>query len=275
MRRARPLLGTRVEIAATAPWPAERLHAALDAAFAAVEQVQLLMSFHDPASELSLLNREAVQRPVKVDGQTFAVLEAALELSRRSGGAFDATVGAQLQRWGYLPSEGEPPAAASWRDIELLPRRQVRFHRPLRLDLGGIAKGYAVDCAVEALRQAGVDSALVNAGGDLRAFGAPQRVRLRHPQNPALLAHELELHDEALATTAAYYSRRAETSALLDPRSGRPYLGQASVSVKAPRCLHADALTKPVLFAAPQTAERLLADYGACAYLQQPAAEAA
>lgn len=274
--RARPLLGTRVEIRAAAPWPAERLHAALDAAFAAVERVQALMSFHDPASELSLLNREAARRPVRIDPQTYAVLEAALELSRRSGGAFDVTVGAQLQRWAHLPGGGcLPQSSASWRDIELLPEQQVRFHQPLRLDLGGIAKGYAVDGAVDALRQGGVDSALVNAGGDLRVLGPPQRVHLRHPQNPALLAHQLELRDEALVTSAAYYSRRADTSALLDPRDGRPYLGQASISVKAPRCLHADALTKVVLFAAPETAERLLAEYGACAYLQQPVAEAA
>jgi thiamine biosynthesis lipoprotein len=275
VRRARPLLGTLVEIQAAAALPAARLHAALDHAFAAVERVQALMSFHDPASELSRLNREAAQGAVAVDAQTREVLAAALALSRLSEGAFDICVGAPLRRWGYLP-EGEGGAApgADWRDIELLADGRVRFQRPLCLDLGGIAKGYAVDRAVAALREAGVERGLVNAGGDLRGFGpAPWKIALRHPLSPAHSVHALELCEEALATSANTFSRRVlgagEVSPLLDPRSGRPWLGAASVSVRAADCLHADALTKVVLFAAPEVAERVLAAHGAHAYMQQ------
>jgi thiamine biosynthesis lipoprotein len=163
--------------------------------------------------------------------------------------------------------------------VELLDGRRVRFRRPLRIDLGGIAKGYAVDRAVAALGAAGVEAALVNAGGDLRAFGArPWSVALRHPLSPARSAHGLELRDEALATSAAYFSRRrcgtGEVSALLDPRSGRPWLGAASVSVRAADCLHADALTKVVLFAPPPLAGQVLARYGAQAYIQHPTEDA-
>ncbi len=281
IRRARPLLGTLVEIRAAAPWPEARLHTAVGAAFAAVERVQQLMSFHDAASGLSALNREAAQRLVAVDTRLYEVLAAALELSRRSQGAFDVCVAPHLEQWGYLPAMGEPTAAAAdWTDIDLLDEWRVRFRRPLRIDLGGIAKGYAVDQAVAALRAAGVEAALVNAGGDLRGFGAqPWSVALRHPQSPAQSAHGLELRDEALATSATYFSRRhvgvAEVSPLLDPRSRRPWLGVASVSVRAPDCLHADALTKVVLFAAPELAERVLAHYGAQAYVQQPLRAAA
>ena len=96
---------------------------------------------------------------------------------------------------------------------------------------------------------------------------------LRHPQAPAQSAHSLELRDEALATSANYFSRRqhgaAEVSPLLDPRSGRPWLGAASVSVRAAHCLHADALTKVVLFAPPELSESVLAHHGAQAYVQQ------
>ncbi len=281
VRRARPLLGTLVEIRAAAVGPETRLHAAIDAAFAAVERVQNLMSFHDPASELSLLNREAARRPVTVDAQTHTVLAAALELSRLSEGAFDVCVAPQLEHWGYLPAAIEPVlAGADWRDIELLDENRVRFCRPLRIDLGGIAKGYAVDCAIDALRAAVVGQALVNAGGDLRALGhGPWTVSLRHPQSPAQSAHALLLGEEALATSANYFSRRRfgadEVSPLLDPRSGRPWLGAASVSVRAADCLHADGLTKVVLFAAPELAERVLAHYGAQAYIQQPLEAAA
>lgn len=276
VRRARPLLGTLVEIRAAGGMDESRLHAALDAAFAAVERVQGLMSFHDPASELSRLNREAAQGPVAVDAQTFEVLSAAAGLSASSEGAFDICVGAPLRRWGYLPAaEGMAGPGASWRDLELLEDRRVRFRRPLCLDLGGIAKGYAVDRAAAVLRQAGVERALVNAGGDLRGFGAaPWRVGLRHPLAPAHSVHTLELRDAALATSANTFSRRRlganEVSPLLDPRSGRPWLGQASVSVRAPDCLHADALTKVVLFAAPEVTERVLEAHQAQAYLQQP-----
>ena len=314
IRRARPLLGTLVEIRASAGGPLADLQAAIDAAFAAVERVQRLMSFHDATSEVSALNRDALQQPLRVDAQTWAVLAAAQRLSQLSEGAFDISIGARLQAWGYLPATGKrrhsrrpmPLAraageggtnrgaiggvraasgsscspAANWTDIELLDDSRVRFHRPLLIDLGGIAKGYAVDCAIETLRQAGVDAALVNAGGDLRALGQqPQPVHLRHPQHPALAAHALSLCNEALATSANYYSRRTspmgEVSPLLDPRSRRPWLGSASVSVRAADCISADALTKVVLFAAPEMAERVLAAYEAQAYVQQPLEAAA
>ncbi len=283
IRRARPLLGTLVEIRASAAGPQAFLQSAIDAAFAAVERVQRLMSFHDADSEVSALNREALSQPLRVDVQTWAVLAVAQRLSQLSGGAFDIAVGAHLQDWGYLPPTPAPApvaCAGNWADIELLDDARVRFHRPLRIDLGGIAKGYAVDCAIAVLQQAGIETALVNAGGDLRALGEhAQSVQLRHPQHPALAAHALTLCNEALATSANYYSRRTsavgEVSPLLDPRSRQPWLGSASVSVRAADCMSADALTKVVLFAAPELAERVLAAYDAQAYVQQPLEAAA
>jgi len=272
VRRARPLLGTLVEICAVGAAP-RRLNPAIDAAFARIEHVQALMSYHDPASELSRLNRAAASRPQRISAHTRTVLSAALRLAQLSEGAFDPCIGDSLERWGCLPDHGYArPRAGSWRDVELA-AREVRFRRPLRLDLGGIAKGYAVDLALEALREAGVREACVNAGGDLRVSGArAQRIALRHPLAPQLTGHTLLLRDAALATSAAYHSRRRlrarEVSALVDPPSRRPYLGAGSVSVCAPECLTADALTKVVLFAAPQAAERVLAACGARAYVQ-------
>jgi thiamine biosynthesis lipoprotein len=281
VRRARPLLGTRVEISLRADWPQARLHAAADLAFAAVEQVHRLMSFHQPDSELARLNREAHRRPIEVHPHTLRVLRAALELARASAGVFDPCVGARLQGWGLLPTaEGEGEGVdGDWRDIELSDDGRVRFRRPLRIDLGGIAKGYAVDCAVMVLRQAGAESGMVNAGGDLRVFGAPQWISLCHPLHPAARATVLSLHDEALASSSCCLSRRqgaaGEISALLDPRSGLPYTGQASVSVRAPKCMSADSLTKLVLFGDSQQIEAILAAYGALALVQVPEAQQA
>ena len=207
IRRARPLLGTLVEIRASAAGPQAFLQAAIDAAFAAVERVQRLMSFHDADSEVSALNREALSQPLRVDTQTWMVLAAAQRLSRLSEGAFDIAIGAHLQDWGYLPPmPGPTPVACkgNWTDIELLDDARVRFHRPLRIDLGGIAKGYAVDCAIAALQQAGIETALVNAGGDLRALGEHvQSVQLRHPQQPALAAHDARAYVQQPLEAAA------------------------------------------------------------------------
>lgn len=265
IRRARPLLGTRVEIVAAADVPAAELHQAVDAAFTAIERIERLMSYHDPASELSRLNREAAVRPQRMHRDTCAVLRAALELAALSGGAFDPCIAPYLEDWGLLPRHSDLGAdpAASWRDVEILDERQVRFRRPLRLDLGGIAKGYAVDQAVGALQRLGVRSILVNAGGDLRVAGEEgETIALRSPQTPGLTVHTIVLREAALASSSACYSRRQAAregvSALLDPRSHAPYVGTGGVTVRAADCMTADALTKVVLFADTQTAERAL-----------------
>jgi thiamine biosynthesis lipoprotein len=275
IRRARPLLGTLVEIRAAAPGPSARVHAAVDAAFEAIAVVQRLMSYHEPGSELSRLNLTAASQPQQVSVHTYAVLAAALRLAQLSEGAFDPCVGAHLEAWGYLPAKAPQSGSGTFRDVELLEACAVRLRRPVRLDFGGIAKGYAVDLAVQTLAQHGVEEIVVNAGGDLRVSGArTHRVRVRHPLAPLAAGHEFELTGAALTTSAAYFSRRRlgsqEVSALLDPRSGRPYLEDASVSVRAPDCMSADALTKVVLFAPESVAQRALAACGAQALILRP-----
>jgi thiamine biosynthesis lipoprotein len=265
MRRARPLLGTIVEIAATANQSAESLHSAIDAGFAAIERVHALMSFQDPGSELSRLNRNTGNQVHRVDAHSYRVLEAALRMARLSEGAFDPCV---------APERSDTPAAG-WRDIELLDGNGVRFARPLRLDLGGIAKGYAVDLAVRTLQELEIDQIAVNAGGDLRIAGPqPQSIQLRHPQTPSHLAHTVTLRNAALATSAAYYSRRLaqgrEVSALIDSRGGESYVGNRSISIRAHECMTADALTKVVLFADADIAERCLSACRAEAYVLNP-----
>ncbi|HEV7432657.1 MAG TPA: FAD:protein FMN transferase [Steroidobacteraceae bacterium] len=282
VRRARPLLGTIVEIRAAAHHAPAQLHAAIDSAFAAVERVQRLMSYHDPASDVSRINRAAALSEQPVDMETYTVIEAALRFSTLSNGAFDPCIGERMEKWGYLPprvagSEHSGTIEGTWRDIVLVGPCRVRFARPVRLDLGGIAKGYAVDRAVQALQNAGIEKILVNAGGDLRIAGPwEQRIRLRHPRAPHLSTDLLTLHDAALATSAAYYSRRrlwfGDVSALHDPRSAVPYIENGSASVRARDCMSADALTKVVLFATPAIAECALAACGAQAFVQSPAA---
>jgi thiamine biosynthesis lipoprotein len=238
VERARPLLGTVVSIRVE-DCRSPAAHCAIDAAFAEVALIQRLMSFQDPDSELSGLNRAAASRAVSVHRHTFAVLRWSRAIAQASGGSFDVSA-AQRPRG----------ALADWRDIELLPMRSVRFRRPLRIDLGGIAKGYAVDLAVTRLRALGVRRALVNAGGDLRVLGPDaERIALRSQGQTARLA-VIELANGALATSGA--------------------AAGTTVSVLARRCVVADALTK-VVMADERAAAAVLRLFGARALRHQSA----
>lgn len=148
--------------------------------------------------------------------------------------------------------------------LRLEGRNRVRATAPIDIDLGGIAKGYAVDCAVNALRRAGARAGLVNAGGDLRVFGtgAWTPVRVRHPGDPAVAAPLFELQDAAVATSGDYF---CDGGNLIDHRARRTRRYAGSVSVVAPSCMLADALTKIVVLA-PARAPALLASYGAHAF---------
>jgi len=253
VRRARPLLGTLVEITAAGESQAAVMRA-IDAGFAAVTKVEALMSFHDRHSQLSRLNRLAHHAAVRVHPWTWDVLQCAQKLSRATHGLFDISIGHELVRMGYLPrlSSARRNIEGDFRDIELLPGRRVRFRRPLCIDLGGIAKGYAVDRAVAHLRACGAASGIVNAGGDLRVFG-PQarRVHLRDPANPGTLISFADLTNGALATSAAYFSRTTWCGRTVTPlvhgRRRNCADTACSVSVAAPTCILADALTKLAL----------------------------
>ncbi len=154
--------------------------------------------------------------------------------------------------------------------IQLLPENQVRFaHRGVNIDLGGIAKGFAVDRAIEALRHHGIAEGLVNAGGDLAAFG-PRRypVDIRDPRHPDRPMCHVVLSNAALASSAGQYdpsrSDRPSSSAVVDPLTGRPSHTIRGATVCAPCCVIADALTKVVVNAG-EGAAALLEHYGASA----------
>ncbi len=278
MRRARPLLGTFVEIAAAQAAQPD-LEAAIESAFDAVARVHRLMSFHDPESDLSRLNREAAVAPVTVDPWTYEVLRTAEDLHRQSGGLFDIAVAPMLQAMGMLPdTQDAAPAGAqrrAERTIELLPGGRVRFTHPgVRIDLGGIAKGFAVDRAVEVLRRSGVGEGVVNAGGDLAAFGPhPLPAHIRDPLDPSRLLCRIELRDCALASSGARFdpcvSSSPASAQIIDPRSQRPVCAVAGATVCAGSGMLADALTKLVMIER-EAAGTLLDQCGASALMVLP-----
>ena len=273
-RRAQLWLGTLVEIAVDLP-PTSALETGIAAAFAAVARVHAALSLHDPQSELSQVNRDAVAAVQPISPDLRAVLRCALELAARSEGAFDPTVGGRVAALGFLPPQSPAARDAAWRDVRVS-REGVRFARPLVLDFGGIAKGYAVDCAVDALRQHGVTAGRVNAGGDLRVFGSHrERVHVRTGGPQGIVVPLVSVTERAVATSAYGGQRRRIgrrwATPLIEPRSQLPMMSTRTVSVVAPTCMVADALTKVVALRG-RAAAGVLTAYGASAVLLSPAA---
>lgn len=251
--RARPLLGTIVEISATGSAP-EQVQVAIERAFNAVEMVHNLMSYQDPESDVSSINRIANCKPVKVSEHTWHVLKVAQNISEASDGIFDITIAPTLTRLGFLPKHENFPKAdgkGDWRHVELLPDNHVRFARKLRVDLSGIAKGYAVDLATQALKDFGMAAGRINAGGDIRMFGeSRQSIYVRVPDAPARSIPLVELACGAVATSAGYYASRKHkgelVTTLVDPQTRTACKVGRSVTVLAKECKIADALTKIV-----------------------------
>jgi FAD:protein FMN transferase len=248
-RRARPLLGTLVDIrvgqGVAAGVDEARALAAIEAAFAEVADVHRLMSFHEATSDVSRINREASRAPIAVDRRTREVIALALAFAQESQGRFDPTIGAALVAWNLLPrphDAPEPAEDADWRDIEILDDGRIRTARPLWIDLGGIAKGYAVDRAIERLVAFGIDEACVNAGGDLRRIGrGTEPVHIRRPAAPHRPVRTLLLGEGSIASSGSYFE-----GAHVDAMTRTPLRGRV-VSVVADRCVVADALTKIVM----------------------------
>jgi FAD:protein FMN transferase len=256
-RRAKPLLGTLVDISIEAASEAALLHAS-DLAFAQIEEVHRVMSFHEPGSDLRRLARVPTGGVLEINPHTARVLRLALQMELGSGGVFNPTIAPALVARGLLPAPDgaqTPQARSLASGIEWQGEHRLRVLAPVWVDLGGIAKGYAVDCAVLALQSAGVAAGLVNAGGDMRAFGVQSHpVHLRFAAGLRAVA---SLQDAAVATSCNAES--GASSPHIDPRSGRPVHSPQSVMVRAPSAAVADALTK-VAMLSPATADRLCSE---------------
>ncbi len=235
-KRVRPLLGTFVEIRLSGASFA-RMNASATRAFEAIGEIDRLMSFHREDSDLSRLNRAAVNEWIPVDVHTRNVFAMANKFFETSNGVFDVRRGTR--------SKLNPGVAP----VEISGRR-VRKTGADTFDLGGIAKGYAVDLAVKVLKRSGIKSGLVNAGGDLHAFGPEEwPIAVRHPASPGVAFALFPMKNGALATSGSYFSRKR-----ID-RTWNLALQKRSVTVVAPTCMVADGLTKVVTLA-PQWPRR-------------------
>jgi FAD:protein FMN transferase len=279
VRRTVPAMGTTAEIAVV--HADERYaQAAIDAALREVVRVERLMSRFRIDSDVGRLNAAALRTRVPVDAATASVLLAGLRWAEASDGRFDPCLARAVELWD-VGGRTTPPAAHEIRslagrhlyrslDVE---RTAVVLHEPdVAVDLGGIAKGYAVDRAVAVLRDWGVAHALVNAGGDLYALGsAPDgeawNVGIRHPHAHGALGCTIRVADGAVATSGSYEQYFAHAGRryhhLLDPATGAPQQSTHSyVTITADCCMTADAAATAVFGANPDHADRILQSGG-------------
>ena len=269
-RRLRPYLGTYVEVRVRGLAKAVAI-SAINQAFEAIATVEQLISAHDRRSDLGRIFD--ANDTTAVHPWTFEVIEAAQVLYRLSHGVFDASVGAILERQGSLPLWSKTRGrqdTGTMADVELLDKPRLRCHQPLRLDLGGIAKGFAVDRAVDVLIRAGAKAGGVNAGGDFRIFGAnDEPLIIRDPAAPQRLLCAGKIQSGAVATSSGYFHRRLQdcrpASPYIDPRTGTALDLRDSVTVIAPSAMWADALTK-VLAVDRQIGQTLLSRFHAEAF---------
>ena len=254
-----------------------RLASAVRASFDEARRIDAFLSNYKPDSELSRINRIAASAPLPVSPEMVQLLTRCLDYSRQSEGAFDITVGPLMKLWGFFRGSRELPTSfaigrakkrVGYELIDLDPERQtVAFRRAgVELDPGGIGKGYAVDRMAAILRQAKVDRAFISAAGSsLYALGAPPDeprgwyVRIRDPGSAKATAAALYLQDESLSTSGSYEKfvevHGKTYSHIMDPRTGKPAEGVASVSVVAAQTLDSEAWTKAFFVNGPAWAE--------------------
>jgi thiamine biosynthesis lipoprotein len=242
---------------------AARGHAAIDDVMAEMHRIDRTMSPHKPDSELSCINRDAARKPVPLSSEMFVLLVQAQRFSQLSHGAFDITYASAGclydYREGVVPSAQaleQGRAAIGWKNLELDARtRSVKFARPgMRIDLGGFAKGHAVDNAAAILMRHGIHHAHVAAGGDSRVIGdkrgRPWTIGVRDPRRADGLVALLPLQDTAISTSGDY-ERFFERNGvrhhhIVDPATGTSPASVRSVTVLAADGLTCEALSKTV-----------------------------
>ncbi len=262
------VMGTFARIVAVAPHR-NIAQKAIEDAFGQLRRIEQLASVYIEDSQISKVNSLASKEPVNLSDSTFQILQAAVEYGRLTDGAFDITVGPLIDLWQKAAEANQPPDPAQLEEV----RRRIGFDKivlnpvsktvrlsadGMKLDLGGIAKGYAIDKAVETLQAFGAVGAMVDLGGDIRCFGIPaggKKYWLIGVQNPDLANKDrsrliLKLNDTAVATSGDYQRYvligSKKQSHIIDTKTGRGSKKFSSVTVIAPKAVDADALATAV-----------------------------
>jgi len=266
--REEAIMGTRIAVELWQDDPAAAGRA-IDAVIVEMHRIDALMSVYKEDSQVSKVNRDAAAGPVKVDPELAALVARALEFSEMSDGAFDITYASVGYLYDYRehkhPTEAQIQAALpgiNWRHV-IVDREAstIRFtQKGVRIDLGGIAKGYAVDTSIAILQKLGITHATVTAGGDSRIIGdrngRPWIVGIRHPDDRNRVIARIPLEDAAISTSGDYERYFDEKGVryhhIIDPKTGKSPHGIRSVTVIAPTSTFAEGLTKSVFIMGPE-----------------------
>lgn len=262
-------MGTVVEITLVGEEEEIARKAALQA-FQEIKRIEYLMSPWIESSDVARINRSAGKDWVKVSPETMAVIKKALEVAQLSEGGFDITVGPLVQLWRKAREKGIPPPMQEIKtNLSLVNFRNVIFNSEGRvflkkegmaIDLGGIAKGYAVDKAFELLNNLGHKNLIVNAGGDLRAGGTkldqPWSIGIQHPRESQKIMVRVSASDIAIATSGDYEKffihQDKRYHHILNPRNGFPAEGCQSVTILHKEGIMADAFATAVFILGPE-----------------------
>jgi len=279
VKRHRILMGTLVEITIVGR-DEDKAAAAISEAFAEMERIEHLMSRWISESEVSKINRWAGVKPVKVSAEVLEVIQRAQEISRASGGYFDISVGGLLDLWGFETSEGRVPAKG---EVEQALQSvgygaivvdgeasTVELRRGMCIDLGGIAKGYAVDRACEVLRSRGYENVIVNAGGDMRVRGrkpnGPWVIGIQDPRDRSRILASFDVGDISVATSGDYERYFDEGGQryhhIINPRTGKSAGEVRSVTIIGAEATLTDALSTSVFVLGPERGMALVERLG-------------
>lgn len=259
------LLDTFVKIKAYGDSKA-RVEKAVDEAMAEVRKVEDSMNFFDPKSEISKINRAAGKKAVEVSDEVLAVISLSKSYGEETGGTFNIAVGPLIPLWKFgenprLPRQSEIDGVLpliDLKDIEIDEKtKTVLLKRPgMMIDLGGVAKGYAADKAIESLKKRGVTQALITTGSTTRVRGSkpdgePWRIGIEHPRKSGQTIGILSLVNKSVSTSGDYQRYFIKNGKryhhILDPKTGRPAGGVMSVTVVTGRsCAEADILSTAI-----------------------------
>jgi len=281
-KKSKALLDTFVTITVVAA-SQDMADKAIEDAFDIIEKFGDLVNFYSDKSELSAINRNAGIREVRVSPETLDIIEKALFVSEKSGGAFDPTIGPEIKLWDFLkkvkPSDAEIRKnlpLVNYKNIIIDRTKSTVFlsRRNMLLDLGGIAKGFAADLAVQSLKQKGISSGLVAVAGDIKAFGLkpdkkPWIVGIKNPRqksNDDEIIARVPLSDKAISTSGDYeryfIMDGKRFHHLLIPKSGYPANTCQSVSVIADQGVMTDAFSTAFFVLGPERGLGLAKEMG-------------
>jgi len=276
------IMGTRITVEVWADTP-QQGNQSIDTVLTELRRIDAAMSTYKPNSEVSQVNAKAAQQPVRISAELFNLINQSLEFSRLTQGAFDITYASVGFKYDFIhrtaPDQATVNAllpAINYRHLKLDAKQQtITFTHPaVRIDLGGIAKGYAVDRAVQILRQQGITHAFISAGGDSYVLGdrqgRPWIVGIRDPDDASKVIAKLPLSNVAFSTSGDYERYFDDNGTrihhIINPSSGRPASKVRSATIIAGSAIQTDGLSKTAFVLGAEAALKI--------YSQLPGVEA-